>query len=542
MKVWRSEDAPQGRSRRLRQSLVRLTDLFLARPELFLVACLIAHAVALCTIALLAQPTLPLDVIEQIGWSRDPQFAYFKHPPLPAWILGAALWASGQRLWAAALVGPLATTLTLWLLWRLARRIVDPVRAALAVMILEGVVYFNFDAFEFNHNIVQLPLWALIALFGHRACREGRLCDWLGLGAAAGLGMLGKYSTALLLLSLFVAFLVDETGRRRLASTGPWLALLVMLAVLAPHLYALYAMDCAPFRYPFDHVSIAREWIDRPLFPLLWLGSQVLNVSPALCLIAVLLSGAGRRAAVAPSAVAHGDRRFALCLAAGPLVLGLAIQFLGGLLFRTMWGTPMWGLLGLVAATATTGRSYSRKAVRRFAVGWLFALTLTSVVRVGANLGEPSIRGKAGRLLFPAEAVAREIGEGWSKETGGAPLNVVIGDSWYAGLLSAYSPDRPSVLIDGAGWKSPWITEDRLRRSGAVIIWPLTADRCSSDAVLWPFPQARAQAPLVIPYKTEVNVPPALIGWAIIPPGTELSGLALAFLPPSCGGGSRFHL
>ena len=101
----------------------------------------------------------------------------------------------------------------------------DPIRALLSVLILEGVVHFNVLSPEFNHNIVQLPLWAFIAYASHRAIRENRVADWLLLGFAAALGMYGKYSTALLLIAIAAYALSDRTARQQLAEKGPWLAI-----------------------------------------------------------------------------------------------------------------------------------------------------------------------------------------------------------------------------------------------------------------------------------------------------------------------------
>ena len=144
----------------------------LAHPKAILFAVLALHFAAFSLIAILTQPTLPLDVIEQVSWARNPEWAYFKHPPLPAWCLAALMALTGGQPWIAALAGPAAATLALWIVWLLARRILDPVRALLSVLLLEGVVHFNVLSLEFNHNIIHLPLWAFIAYASHRAIRE----------------------------------------------------------------------------------------------------------------------------------------------------------------------------------------------------------------------------------------------------------------------------------------------------------------------------------------------------------------------------------
>ena len=68
----------------------------LAHPKAILFAVLALHFAAFSLVAILTQPTLPLDVIEQVSWARNPEWAYFKHPPLPAWCLAALMALDGR--------------------------------------------------------------------------------------------------------------------------------------------------------------------------------------------------------------------------------------------------------------------------------------------------------------------------------------------------------------------------------------------------------------------------------------------------------------
>ena len=239
----------------------------LRSPGRILFAALALHFAVLSLAAILTQATLPLDVVEQISWARNPEWAYFKHPPLPAWFLAALMALTGGEPWIAAIAGPAATTLALWLVWLLARRILDPMRALLSVLILEGVVHFNALSPEFNHNIVQLPLWAFIAYASHRAIRENGIADWLLLGFAAALGMYGKYSTALLLISIAAYTLYDPTARRRLTEKGPWIAIVIAGVLFLPHAIQVYSVyDLYPLRFPLDRVKKAGLLRGPPAF------------------------------------------------------------------------------------------------------------------------------------------------------------------------------------------------------------------------------------------------------------------------------------
>ncbi len=298
----------------------------IARPQTILFAVLALHFVALSLAAILTQPTLPLDVIEQVSWARDPQWAYFKHPPLPAWSLAALMALTGGAPWIAAAAGPAAVTLALWIVWLLARRILDPVRALLSVLLLEGVVHFNVLSLEFNHNIIHLPLWAFIAYASHRAIRENRIADWLLLGFASALGMLGKYSTALLLIAIAAYVLSDRTARQRLAGMGPWIAIATALLLCIPHAIHVYSdYNLYPLLFPLDRVKQASAFFDHLLFPIGWLLAQFWFAAAALILAALLLKTRDAKIALPASSMKAEDRRFILFLFCGPLLMAAAI-------------------------------------------------------------------------------------------------------------------------------------------------------------------------------------------------------------------------
>ena len=78
----------------------------------------------------------------------------------------------------------------------MARPLVGPLGALVAVLILDGLHYFNYTAAKFNHDVIQLPFWALAGFAFHRALRGGELRHWLLLGLAVGMSLWAKYFVA----------------------------------------------------------------------------------------------------------------------------------------------------------------------------------------------------------------------------------------------------------------------------------------------------------------------------------------------------------
>ena len=89
-----------------------------------------------------------------------------------------------------------------------------------AVLIVDGLHYLNYTSAKFNHDVVQLPFWALAGFAFHRALRGRRNADWLLLGLAVGLSLWAKYFVAVLAIPLALFVLIDRDARKTLGDAG----------------------------------------------------------------------------------------------------------------------------------------------------------------------------------------------------------------------------------------------------------------------------------------------------------------------------------
>ena len=75
-----------------------------------------------------------------------------------------------------------------------------------------------------------------------------RLGWWAGLGAAVGLGLLSKYTMAMLLVPMAAWVALDRPSRRLLARPGPYLAAGIAAGLFAPHVVWAAAHDFVTVR------------------------------------------------------------------------------------------------------------------------------------------------------------------------------------------------------------------------------------------------------------------------------------------------------
>ena len=145
------------------------------------------------------------------------------------------------------------------LVFATARPLVGAVGALIAVLIIDGMHYFQYTAVKFNHDVVQLPFWALAGYAFHAALKRGRLGHWVLLGVAFGGALWAKYFVVVLAVPYALFMLFDRQARRALATPGPWLALVVALIIASPHVVWLFHTDFLPFAYaePSGHARCA---------------------------------------------------------------------------------------------------------------------------------------------------------------------------------------------------------------------------------------------------------------------------------------------
>jgi 4-amino-4-deoxy-L-arabinose transferase-like glycosyltransferase len=235
--------------------IAALIDRLERRPREGFAGFALLHAALWTALPSALYPNLPLDLIEALTYGREWQLGYDKLPPLPWWVIEIA-----YRLFGVDAVYYLIAQVTVLaafaLVWMLARRLVGPTGALVAVLIVDGLHYFNFTAAKFNHDVIQLPFWALAGLSFHGALRSGRLRDWTLLGLALGLALWAKYFVVILAAPLALFVLIDRDARPALKTAGPYVAALVALAVAAPHLVWLASCPSAmPKRAPCRRVA-----------------------------------------------------------------------------------------------------------------------------------------------------------------------------------------------------------------------------------------------------------------------------------------------
>ncbi|MCK7594762.1 glycosyltransferase family 39 protein [Pseudomarimonas salicorniae] len=440
----------------MRSPLSFLAEAIAQRPLRLVVAVCAWHLLFWVLAPALGYRMLPLDTLELLGWGQEWQLGYYKHPPLGPWLGEGFLFLAGGRLDSLYLLAQLGMLVTFVYVYATARLWLDPLRAALAVALLEGSYFHTYLTPNFNMNSLQLPLWAALGYHFLRALREGGTGHWLLFGALAALCLLSKYSGLLLLAACLAAFLLDARGRAQLRRPGPWLAVVACLLLLGPHLAWLGEYWRLPWNYLRGFGS-AGAGLSAHLFEPLRFALGAL-AGLLFCAILWLPLRLASRPAPPPA-----DRWLLAALLFGPLLLSTLYGLATGSRLKSTWAFPFFSLIGVWAMLRIPPETARRRLPAFLLVlAGVLALTCSMHLLYKTRWGDSKTRFDGAMLAAQAERY-------WTAHANG-PLRIVIGDHIDTAIVSSYAGSRPSMLIEGDFTLSPWLRPADVEASGALYV------------------------------------------------------------------------
>ena len=456
---------------------------------------------------LLSHSAPPLDVVEMYAWGRESVVATFKHPNLPGLILEGIRRVTGQAFWPAFLVSQIFIGVTFWAVFALGKELLDARRALAGALLLCGVYFFSWPTPEFNHNVAQMPFWALIALFLWRAIERGALLNWVLLGLFAGLSLWAKYSSLMLIAPAGLWLLFDPKALATFKTPGPYVALIAFIAAAAPQAFWLVDNNFAPFTYAAD-----RSGNGGPVATFEFLALQIANCLPFILILWAAGLFKKKSADDLPSeSIEKRTLAFLLALGLGPLALTILIGIAGSGL-RTAWGAPMFNLLGLLAV-ALLRKQLTQSSLQRIGAGAAILLLLMPALFFAHMRFGAQITGKPLKGNWPQTAITEQLKARWAAQTNNAPLRIVAGDIWTAGLVGMRDKNPPSIFIDADVRKSPWVNPERLNRDGVLVVWRTGSPPPARFAPMRPIAQY-----MTIPVKGAPKAKPVELSYLIIPP------------------------
>lgn len=208
-----------------------------SRPVPFI----IVHCLVWWAMTVIAKPVLDSygDMIEVYAWSQHWLAGSDKHPQFLPWLARIWFMAAPKSFASFYLLSAVNLAVALLGILALGRALkLGETQVLLGIALSTLALPYLTLSGKLNMNSICLATWPWTAWAFVRAVsgpERRRLLHAAAFGLLAGLSMLGKYYSVVLLIPLFGFTLMPR--QRWLWKTGaPWLAIAVFLAVLTPHL------------------------------------------------------------------------------------------------------------------------------------------------------------------------------------------------------------------------------------------------------------------------------------------------------------------
>ena len=396
-----------------------------------------AHLLIWTLVPSLTNINLPLDTIEALAWGSNLDWGFNKHPPFSAFAVEFIFLIFGNEDWAYYFLSQIFGVISFAVIFKLSKEIFnDSTKAFVSVILLEGILFYNFTTPEFNVNVSQMPFWALSAYLTWRCVKYDKTIDFLFLGIVIGCGILSKYLFLYLALCIKFYFIYLIFFKKRkikfknLFVTGP-----VALFVITPHLIWLIENEFVTIFYGLERTGGNGDITDHIFLPILFLLKQISILIPFLIMVFFLLKKYKLKIQKNEKTV----YLFFICIL--PVILIFLTSAFMGAKIRTMWMTPFYLLIGILIIE-NFKEQINFKKINKFYYSFIFFFILSPLIYASV-----SIINEFKRTDYPGKEIARLVQNKWDNNFIN-DIKIVVGDEWFAGNLSYHLDSRPKWTIE----------------------------------------------------------------------------------------------
>lgn len=433
------------------------------KPWLWLLLLACAHIVSRVAIS----SGMKWDESEQILWAQNLALGYGPQPPLYSWMQWAVCQVLGPSVLALAVLKHALIALTYCLAWLAGRQLLNEKGAWWVAAGLLLMPPFGWDSLrDQTHTVMVTAMtmglwWAVL-----RQVQRPQPINFVLIGLFCGLGMLSKYSYAMLIGALFAASMTVAQVRTAIFSKGWWLAPVVGLLIFAPHASWLASHWGMATTETVQKMSISTE-----VTHLKGLGNlaKALLSTLGLWLIAVLLGYRSKLWAPANQTSRPASRAWALPLL-GRYLLIIAACLLGMVLFahvtdfKQRWVLPLMAIAPLALYVwrpallePGVGRSFTTLTL-------VFALIFLAMATLrpwqGGRKNDPD------ELNHPVKALAQEL-----RSAGYDGKGVIVGsDHMIAAMLHSQFPASYALGCSDGKQLQQCLAQARTTPSSAMLL------------------------------------------------------------------------
>ena len=392
---------------------------------------LLSHFAIWVLVPSITNHNLPLDTIEALAWGSNLDWGFNKHPPLSAFAVEVFYQIFGSQDWAYYFLSQICVVTSFFVVWKFSEYFFqNKIYSLIAILLLEGIYFYNYTTPEFNVYVCELAFWALTVYYCWKGFEKNDYASWLLFGFFSGLGVLSHYLFIYLLCALDVFFIYLIINKK--INFKCLISYIPFLLVLLPHLIWLTENNYITITYALHRTGLSEpNFLDHFIHPLIFLGKQIGILVPFFLMVLLLV-------AKLKTNFNFKDKKllFLLTINIIPIILMFLTSMLMGVKVRTMWMTPFYlffGVLLIYILQSQINLNKLKYFVSLFLILFIFSPFAYAYI---------SITQTDKRTDYPGKEHAIEVQKRWDKKFE-SKINVVLGNEWLAGNLSYHLKSRP---------------------------------------------------------------------------------------------------
>ncbi len=234
----------------------------------------------------LGAPELIFEEAYYWNYAQHLDIGYLDHPLMVAWIIKFFTVFLGTNEFAVRFGAFLCWFMTAYYVFKLAREILNEASAYWALVLIAVLpAYFSFGWFM-SPDAPLTACWAAAIYYFHQVIVQNKAKAWLGVGVALGLGLISKYTIALLGGTFVLFLLVDKPSRKWFLRPEPYIALAITGVLFSPAIIWNMQHNLASFAFQSEGRVASGNHFSLPRF----ISNVLIFITPigVMSLIALL--------------------------------------------------------------------------------------------------------------------------------------------------------------------------------------------------------------------------------------------------------------
>lgn len=315
------------------------------------------------------------------NYAQHMALSFLDHPPMVAWLIWLGTSILGNNEFGVRIGAFLSGLVAMGYLYALARNRYGQSTGMRTMLLMAVLPLGAVSGMLMTPDAPLLAAWAAALYYMERALVAGRGSAWLGMGVAFGLGLLSKYTIALLGCSALLFVILDPTARRWMRRPHPYLAVALALLLFSPVIIWNYEHQWASFLFQtVRRIESASQFSTHVLIMQMLLLATPTGLLAALLALFTRPPVSGPRADAAPQ---NRYRLFVLVCTGVPLAVFLAYSLSHSMISHVFWTSPVW-LAVLPTVAWMMGQAGDRRAIAmRLQAAWKPTIVVTMLLFAG---------------------------------------------------------------------------------------------------------------------------------------------------------------